>query len=138
MMTSLFPDTDAKTESLFLLLMREAPAWRKLAMVDQLNQTVQSLAHTGLRKRHPQASPEELKWLLAELTLGHHLVQQILAFWPKRNSTMIPEPVEITPEVAEALDDLEVGPLCRRLCGQRHAWRRADHRKYPQRGTSQA
>jgi len=76
-MTGLFPDTDAKTESLFLSLMREAPAWRKLAMVDQLNQTVRSLALTGLRKRHPQASPDELNWLLAELTLGHDLVRQI-------------------------------------------------------------
>jgi len=76
-MSRLFPDTDAKTEAWFISLMREAPAWRKLAMVDQLNQTVRTLALSGLRRRHPRACPEELKWLLAELTLGHDLAQQV-------------------------------------------------------------
>ena len=76
-MSRLFTDTNAKSEALFISLMREAPAWRKLAMVDQLNQTVRSLALNGLRKRHPRASREELKWLLAELTLGTDLVNQI-------------------------------------------------------------
>jgi len=42
-------------------LLRQAPAWRKLDMVGQLNQTLRTLALSGLRQRHPQATPQELR-----------------------------------------------------------------------------
>jgi len=47
-------------------LLRQAPAWRKLEMVGQLNRTVRTLALSGLRQRHPEATPQELRRRLAD------------------------------------------------------------------------
>ena len=57
-------------------LLRQAPPWRKLEMVGQMNQAVSTLALSGLRQRHPQAKPEELCRRLADLLLGPALAAQ--------------------------------------------------------------
>lgn len=75
-MSKLFTDTSPEAEEVLLSLMREAPAWRKLEMVDQMNQTARSLALSGLRKRHPHVTDEKLQRMLAELMLGSHLVEK--------------------------------------------------------------
>ena len=54
-MSTLFPDTHPEAERVQIELLRQAPAWRKLEMVGQLNQTVRTLALSGLRQRHPEA-----------------------------------------------------------------------------------
>ena len=54
-------------------LLRQAPPWRKLHMVGQLNLTVRALALSGLRRRHPEATPDELRRRLAHLLLGADL-----------------------------------------------------------------
>jgi hypothetical protein len=41
-------------------------------MVSQLNQTMRTLALSGLRQRHPEATPQELR-RLADLLLGPDL-----------------------------------------------------------------
>jgi len=69
----LFPDTRPEAEAVLISMLRQAPAWRKLRMVDQLNQTVRTLALSGLRQRHPDASPQELRRRLADLLLGAEL-----------------------------------------------------------------
>lgn len=69
-MSTLFPDTRPEAEEVQIALLRQAPPWRKLQMVGQMNQTVRTLALSGLRQRHPQASPEELRRYLADLLLG--------------------------------------------------------------------
>ena len=69
-MSFLFPDTQPKAEQVQIGLLRQAPAWRKLDMVGQLNQTVRTLALSGLRQRYPQATPQELRRRLADLLLG--------------------------------------------------------------------
>jgi hypothetical protein len=58
-------------------LLRQRPPWRKLHMVGQLNQTVRRLALSGLRARHPEATPEELRRRLADLLLGPDLAAQV-------------------------------------------------------------
>jgi hypothetical protein len=58
-------------------LLRQAPPWRKLEMVGQMNQAVRTLALSGLRQRHPQAKPEELCRRLADLLLGPALAAQV-------------------------------------------------------------
>ena len=58
-------------------LLRQAPAWRKLEMVGQLNQTVRTLALSGLRQRHPEATPQELRRRLADLLRGPNLAAQV-------------------------------------------------------------
>ena len=46
---------------------------RKLELVGQLNAALQALLLSGLRQRHPQATSEELRRLLADLVLGPEL-----------------------------------------------------------------
>ena len=76
-MPSLFPDTRPEAEAVLIQLLRQAPPWRKLHMVDQLNQTVRTLALSGLRQRHPNATPQELRRHLADLLLGPDLAARV-------------------------------------------------------------
>ena len=64
-------------ERLQIELLRRVPPWRKLEMVSQMNQTVRMLALSGLRQRHPQATPEELHRRLADLLLGPMLAARV-------------------------------------------------------------
>jgi len=76
----LFPDTRPEAEAVLIGLLRQAPPWRKLHMVGQLNQTVRTLALSGLRQRYPEATPQELRRHLADLLLGPDLAA--LAYGP--------------------------------------------------------
>ena len=74
---ALFPDTRPEAEAVLIGLLRQAPPWRKLAMVGQLNQAVRTLALSGLRTRHPEATSQELRRRLADLLLGSDLAAQV-------------------------------------------------------------
>lgn len=82
-MTSLFTDTNPKAERIQIELLRRAPAWRKIQMVAQLNETIKTLALSGLRQRHPDASEGKLRRLLADLILGETLAAQVYGPIPK-------------------------------------------------------
>jgi hypothetical protein len=69
-MPTLLPDTHPEAEGVQIELLRRAPAWRKLEIVGQTDQTLRTLALTGLRPRHPGATPEELRRRLADLLLS--------------------------------------------------------------------
>ena len=72
-MSALFPDTRPEAEAVLIRLLREAPPWRKLEMVDQLNQSVKLLVFTGLRQRYPNDNEAKLHRRLAGLLLGEDL-----------------------------------------------------------------
>jgi len=72
-MTRLFLDTDPKTERVWLEMLRQAPVWRKMHMVAEMNRAVRELALLGLRKRYPNDPPERLRRRLANLLLGEEL-----------------------------------------------------------------
>jgi hypothetical protein len=76
-MTTLFPDTNPKAEAVLIRLLREAPSWRKLEMVDQLNQSVKLMALTGLRQRYQHDSEDKLRRRLAGLLLGDELARKV-------------------------------------------------------------
>jgi hypothetical protein len=76
-MSTLFPDTQPEAERIQIELLRRAPPWRKLEMVGQMNQTVRTLALSGLRHRHPHATPERLRRRLADLLLGPALAARV-------------------------------------------------------------
>ncbi|MCS6939427.1 MAG: hypothetical protein RMJ55_10550 [Roseiflexaceae bacterium] len=76
-MTALFPDTHPKMEALQIELLRRMPSWKKMAMVDSLNETVKTLALKGIQQRHPEAAPEQVHRMLAEITLGEELAQKV-------------------------------------------------------------
>lgn len=66
-------DTTPETETILFKLWRETPGWRKIEMMEGMNQTGRQLALMGLRKRFPDANTEELKRRLAGILLGEEL-----------------------------------------------------------------
>jgi hypothetical protein len=78
-MESRLSDTHRDAERVQIELMRQAPPWRKLYLLGQLNQTVKLMALSGLRQRHPQATEEELRRRLADLLLGVELAARVYA-----------------------------------------------------------
>jgi hypothetical protein len=73
------PDTAPEAaRALAAGLRRQSPA-RKLAMVGQLHRTARLLAESGLRRRHPEWSPEQLQRGLARKMLGAEAFRQYAA-----------------------------------------------------------
>ena len=70
-------DTSAEAEAVQLEMFRQAPAWRKLQLLEQLNQSVKLLALSGLRNRRPDATEDELHRALADLILGQELAYRV-------------------------------------------------------------
>jgi len=81
-MSALFPDTRPEAEAVLIRLLREAPPWRKLEMVDQLNQSVRLLALAGLRQRYPAEDEATLLRRLASLLLGDELARKAYGSLP--------------------------------------------------------
>ena len=69
-------DTHPDVERVRVELMWQAPPWRKLALMGQLNQMARELALVGLRQRYPLALEPELRRRLADLLLGPDLARQ--------------------------------------------------------------
>ena len=70
-------DTSPDAERVQIELLRRTSPARKLELVGQLNETVRAFALAGLRLRHPDASPEELRRRLADLVLGPELAAKV-------------------------------------------------------------
>jgi hypothetical protein len=75
--STLSADTHPEAERVQIELLRRAPAWRKLQMVDEMNQTVRTLALSGLRQRFPRATDAALRRRLADLWLGEELAARV-------------------------------------------------------------
>jgi hypothetical protein len=76
-MSQLYTDTHPKMEALQIQFIRRMPAWKKISMVDGLNETVKTLAITGIKQRNPNATPEQIHRMLAELMLGAELARKV-------------------------------------------------------------
>jgi hypothetical protein len=72
-------DTHPKMEAMQIEFIRRMPSWKKLAIVDGLNETVKTLAMSGIKERHPNATPQEIHQMLAELMLGAELARKVYA-----------------------------------------------------------
>ena len=77
-------DTSAAAELTYLNLLRDAPPWRKAAMVDSLTVACQELAAAGIRLRHPGASRHEVRMRLAALWLDRELMVRVFDWDPAR------------------------------------------------------
>jgi hypothetical protein len=73
-------DTHPELEDLQIQLIQRMPAWKKLAIVDSLNDTIKTLTISGIKQRHPDASPERVHRLMAENMLGVELAQQVYGY----------------------------------------------------------
>ncbi len=76
-MTTLSSDTSPEAERVQIELLRQAPTWRKLHLLAQMNSALRTLALSGLRERYPQAAPEELRRRLADLWLGPEVAARV-------------------------------------------------------------
>lgn len=81
-MARLFEDTDQRTEEVLVRMLRQAPPWRKMQMVAELNATVKLMLLAGLRQRYPNASETELRQRLAGLLLGEELARKVYGDLP--------------------------------------------------------
>jgi hypothetical protein len=85
-MATLFSDTRPEAEAVLIELLRAAPPWRKLQLMDQLNESVRVLALSGLRQRYPHADEAELRRRLADLLLGPKLAATVYGPLPEQTS----------------------------------------------------
>jgi hypothetical protein len=76
-MSVLSRDTHPKMEQVQIELIRRMPSWKKFAIVDDLNETVKILAVSGIKQRHPDATPAQVKRMLADLMLGAELAEKV-------------------------------------------------------------
>jgi hypothetical protein len=76
-MSTLSSDTDPKMEALQIQLLRRMPSWKKIAILEGLNETVKTLAVSGIKQRYPQATPQQIHRMLAELMLGAELARKV-------------------------------------------------------------
>ena len=76
-MTSYYSDTHLDIEQMQIELIRKMPSWKKVAIVDDLNETVRALAISGIKQRHPNATNEEIKRMLADILLGPELAEKV-------------------------------------------------------------
>ncbi len=70
-------DTHPDAERAQIDLMRTTPVWRKMGLLAQLNQTARLFALSGLRRRHPGATEQEIHRRLADLILGSELAERV-------------------------------------------------------------
>lgn len=75
--TPLYDDTQPEMEALQIELIRAMPPWKKMTIIDGLNSTVRTLAVNGIKQRHPDATPQEVRRMLADLMLGEELAQKV-------------------------------------------------------------
>lgn len=68
-------DTTPEVEAIQFAFYRTAPTWKKLEMMTDLNHSMRALAMSGLRKRHPNATADELRYRLAELLYGAEIAE---------------------------------------------------------------
>jgi hypothetical protein len=66
-------DTDPEARQVHLELMRSAPPWRKVEVMEDLNRALRLLVLGELRRRLPAATEEEIQRLLADRLLGEEL-----------------------------------------------------------------
>ena len=64
-------------EQMQIEIIRRMPPWKKLAIVDDLNETVKAFALSGIKQSHPDASREQIQRLLAERMLGAELANKV-------------------------------------------------------------
>ena len=76
-------DTSKGSEQAYLKLLREAPLWRKAAMVNSLTRACQELAVAGIRLRHPNASEREMRMRLAALWIDQELMIRVFGWDPQ-------------------------------------------------------
>jgi hypothetical protein len=69
-MTTLSTDTSPEAEAVLIELLRRAPVWKRLQMIDQMHETLRLLTIADLRRCYPHAGENEIKRRLAARVLS--------------------------------------------------------------------
>jgi negative regulator of sigma E activity len=72
-MSALWPETQPDIERMQVERLRQMPAWRKMALMAEMTESVRTLALAGLRHRYPTDTPTQRRRRLADLLLGPEL-----------------------------------------------------------------
>lgn len=80
----LFEDTDEATERRLIELTRQMSDEKKLRIVFDQIETGRLFSMGGIKRRHPQASQEELKKRFAALILDRETVMKVYGWDPKK------------------------------------------------------
>jgi len=110
---TLSSDTSSTVEQVQISLLRRNSSWQKLNVVQDLNTTVQTLAMSGLRRRHKDDSDVVLRRRLTGLLLGHDLASRVYGPHPvdvrrPREDRSMTTAIDVTLLVIEQLDALGV------------------------------
>jgi SpoVK/Ycf46/Vps4 family AAA+-type ATPase len=81
---TLSPDTDPEAEKVQLQIFRNMPLRRKAELIGEAIEASRALSLAGLRARHPEAGPEELRRRLFGLELGEELATRVYGPLPER------------------------------------------------------
>ncbi len=71
------PDTSPEAERVLIELLRQAPPWRRMQLADRMSSTVRQLCLAGIRIRHPNASPADVRRRFADVHLGAELAAKV-------------------------------------------------------------
>lgn len=83
-MSALFDDTSPEAEEVLIRLLRQKTPSEKLALTFELMRWTRELAMAGLRRRYPNASPEELRKRRAALLLDRDTVMRVYGWDPEK------------------------------------------------------
>jgi len=81
-MRMLAEDTSAEAEQVLIQLWRAATPARKFAIVLDTTCALQEFLWSGLRERHPDETPERLRYRFAEAWLGPELARRAYGTMP--------------------------------------------------------
>lgn len=76
-MFSRYSDTRPEIEAMLRDMLRKATPAQKMAMAGQMYATMKVLALVGLRERHPDENPAQIRRRLADLLLGAELAEKV-------------------------------------------------------------
>lgn len=76
-------DTHPKVEEFMIERIRQMPTWRKFQQVSEMIKTCRALSLSGLNRRYPGASADELHKRLAALWLDREVVRRIYNWDPE-------------------------------------------------------
>ena len=75
-------DTSPEAEAVLVKLWREASAARKFTVIVDTTRAMREFMLAGLRERHPEIAPGELRRAFADLWLGPELARKAYGEWP--------------------------------------------------------
>ena len=82
-MKTLSPDTSPEAEAVLTQLLREAPVWKRVQMIDQMHDTLRQLILADLRRSYPNADQTEIKRRLTTRFLSRKQIIGAYGWDPK-------------------------------------------------------